>query len=757
MKAWINRFLKGMNDNVAFKISFAFFTVFVVFIMMLLMVYYSSSRVIIEKQKTVNGNLMNLYVQRIDNIWEKTDAVLYGLSSELAEYKDYENLSIENRLKLLNMQYLTFGTELDFASVYIYLKNSNTIVSVNSQISSIDIFSDRSWIEPYNNAGFLGYSTFYIYNRTNDRNNTEVLTAIREFPLESQVKSGALILNLERRSLFSDFYENIQDDELIFVCDDKGKLIFGDDESFNEYEVLLDEELSEGVVKRVGGRRMFLTEVSSSYNNWRYIKVQSYSSLLSELVGLKIVLAFMIAMALAAVVVAVYALNRKVAKPIVSLIEKINENEILQTELYKKYNELEYLDSAIELLLESKKLYNSEEKNHRENSMRSILVSICANEKISEEELLKIHFNAGSFFVATVVRISSYDEIADKAGLKNMLLKRLKEAETDELNILAGYISEDTMLALVCMKNSEKRAAFKEKLKFLKTEVENETQAVLSIGIGNAYTGTEKINETYREAMNVLHFAVFANQNDVVDAASYAVQKGNIDYKETIRIEIEYVKYLKKADYEKTVECLVKIINQMPQNVEVAENLSGLLWRFADDIFAVMNEMGISPMSAIEYDYDECYERFLRTQSLDELKKMLFGMVQRLTNYIKERRESTNEDVMDSIRKYIEEHFEKNVTLDEISEMVHLSPNYVSTLFRKQYNKSFSAYVNELKMEKAVWWLTYTDKNVDEISGKLGYANFRSFIRAFKNRYNVTPSQYRKEAALEKMNRETPM
>lgn len=752
MKAWKNFFQKGNNDSVAVKITFAFLTTILAMIVLLNVVYFSSSQVIIEKQKNVNSNLMKLYVQNIDNILQRSDATLYELSAELARYDGYENFNIEEKLNLLNMSSLTLGTEFDFVSVYIYFKESNMIVEGNVSINSLETFADRNWLVPYNDAGFLGYSTFYIYNRTNEKTEAEVLTAIRDFPLESQTKTGALILNIERKSLFADFYENMTADEFAFICDGDGNLIFGDSELYGEYEDLMDFDPGEGVIKKINGRKMFITGLDSSYNNWKYIKVQSYSALVSELAGLKLVLALMIIIALVVMAVAFFSLNRKVYRPIASLVEKISENEVLQTELYKQYNEFEYLESAIELLVEDRKIHSSGEQSHRENSIRSILVSICADEPISAEELESVHFNPEASFTVAAVRIAAYEQVKDKAEFKNSLLGKLKAMESGELRLISGYISEDTLLSLISMSETNDHGILKEKMKQLMEETESEAEAAVSVGIGNVRAGTEGISESYREAFNALRFSVFTNRHDIIDPAEHSVPQMNVDYKETIRIEIDYVQYLKKADYDGATKCLQEIIYQMPRSASVAKNLSGLLWRFAEDIFSLMNETGISPMSAIGQSYEECYEAFLRLDSLSELENMLFALVEGFTTYSRERRENGNEDVIDSIRRYVEENFDKNISLDKISEMVHLSPNYISTLFRKQYNKSFSAYVSELKMEKAVYWLCHTDKNVDEISDRLGYANFRSFIRAFKNRYGVTPSQYRKETVLERMN-----
>lgn len=104
---------------------------------------------------------------------------------------------------------------------------------------------------------------------------------------------------------------------------------------------------------------------------------------------------------------------------------------------------------------------------------------------------------------------------------------------------------------------------------------------------------------------------------------------------------------------------------------------------------------------------------------------------------------STRTSVVD-ILQYVEEHYE-STTLVEIAEHFHFHPNYLSRLLKNNFNKTYSQMILELRLRKARLLLENTDFQVRSIAEECGYSNFNHFYRKFKEQYNVTPADYRKQ------------
>jgi two-component system, response regulator YesN len=108
-----------------------------------------------------------------------------------------------------------------------------------------------------------------------------------------------------------------------------------------------------------------------------------------------------------------------------------------------------------------------------------------------------------------------------------------------------------------------------------------------------------------------------------------------------------------------------------------------------------------------------------------------------------EKKEKKVKGIINKIKYLIEKNFHKNITLKEASDIVYLSPKYISRLFKEKAGTGFREYKLKVKMDKARELLKKTDYNINEISTKTGYLNIESFITSFKKTTGCTPTEYR--------------
>lgn len=92
---------------------------------------------------------------------------------------------------------------------------------------------------------------------------------------------------------------------------------------------------------------------------------------------------------------------------------------------------------------------------------------------------------------------------------------------------------------------------------------------------------------------------------------------------------------------------------------------------------------------------------------------------------------------------YIEEHYNKPLTLQSLADHFHFNPSYLSTYFSKHHHQSFSEYLNHLRIEKAKELLGNTNLSISVISEKVGYSEPSYFTKVFKKALNQSPRNYR--------------
>lgn len=101
---------------------------------------------------------------------------------------------------------------------------------------------------------------------------------------------------------------------------------------------------------------------------------------------------------------------------------------------------------------------------------------------------------------------------------------------------------------------------------------------------------------------------------------------------------------------------------------------------------------------------------------------------------------------LNNIVHYINDHYQEQLTLADLSAQEHLSMPYLSRFFETYMGVNFSTYYTSIRLEHAIRDLLYSDDSVENIALNHGFSDPRAFVRAFKKKYGMIPSLYRKEA-----------
>ena len=96
-------------------------------------------------------------------------------------------------------------------------------------------------------------------------------------------------------------------------------------------------------------------------------------------------------------------------------------------------------------------------------------------------------------------------------------------------------------------------------------------------------------------------------------------------------------------------------------------------------------------------------------------------------------------------KKFIERYFESDISRNQVSEYVHLHPDYLDRLFKAELNMSVAYFIREKKIAKAQKQLRTTSMSISEIAFQEGYTNLSNFTEAFKRITGLTPQEYRKK------------
>ncbi|MCL4514747.1 MAG: AraC family transcriptional regulator [Firmicutes bacterium] len=104
----------------------------------------------------------------------------------------------------------------------------------------------------------------------------------------------------------------------------------------------------------------------------------------------------------------------------------------------------------------------------------------------------------------------------------------------------------------------------------------------------------------------------------------------------------------------------------------------------------------------------------------------------------------TNRIKMQPALNYIHQHFMKNITLEEVSSIVHMSESRFRHFFKEVTYIGFKEYITYLRINEAKKLLLTTDMSISEIGNNIGLSNIYQFYKQFEKYISMTPAKYRK-------------
>lgn len=116
-----------------------------------------------------------------------------------------------------------------------------------------------------------------------------------------------------------------------------------------------------------------------------------------------------------------------------------------------------------------------------------------------------------------------------------------------------------------------------------------------------------------------------------------------------------------------------------------------------------------------------------------------------LSTQFSEMNDFQNSERIKKVYEYIQENYSRKISLEEISQLVNMSPVSFNRFIKKRTGKTFINYVNDTRISYASRWLIESEKSIGEISYQCGFNNIANFNRIFKKSKECTPSEFRKE------------
>lgn len=159
--------------------------------------------------------------------------------------------------------------------------------------------------------------------------------------------------------------------------------------------------------------------------------------------------------------------------------------------------------------------------------------------------------------------------------------------------------------------------------------------------------------------------------------------------------------------------------------------------------FYVYWESQVQEMASAYHLELEAFPHFSRFASLNEMQEYLQKVLKQMEAAVQT---ATNKyaHILSIAKQYVQNNYNRDISMDEVAEMVSMSYSYFSRVFKEQLHQSFSEYVLSVRMREAKRLMEEDPAiKIKEVAELVGYESVYTFSRAYKQYYHVSPKQDR--------------
>lgn len=319
----------------------------------------------------------------------------------------------------------------------------------------------------------------------------------------------------------------------------------------------------------------------------------------------------------------------------------------------------------------------------------------------------------------------------------DLLREYLKEAYP---GVILGMAMANKLPGLVpCDKGQmayEERIALIEKSREIVRELKKRTQISFRIGI-SAVAPLEEAREAYKEATNALIMTTgsVAHADDLPIGCTHEetypldlekklfseVKNGEADH--AVATAETYFDMVAKQYGEYMMNIRLKVLEFVLYAEYIAYNSGGMTYEFCDRAEYLPTVMEIDDMHT--------------------LRSWFTGKIGTASRNVSTKASEKSLGAVETAKTYMQNNYSRDISLDEVSAAVNISPYYFSKIFKEDVGEGFVEYLTRIRMDKAKELLTTTECSMKEICSMVGYADPNYFSRTFKKNVGVTPTEYK--------------
>lgn len=358
---------------------------------------------------------------------------------------------------------------------------------------------------------------------------------------------------------------------------------------------------------------------------------------------------------------------------------------------------------------------------------------------------------SGDYYTTCVVQVDDFyeDKMTKRSSeieLRKIALLDMVEEIQKQYPFGTFFLYKDYVVIILSMTAQSEQ----EFLKFVMSTMDKLKQGIsrfldftVSMGIGYIVSGLAELKRSYDSALYAHDYKLLLGKNQILYINDLEPNQGDsLVFGEVEQIALR--RLLKTGPVEEYKEYVTQLLNKTIANNYRKEDIQIYILEIMAQHFKIGKENeSVTQPSGQKVTLQNVLDNL---NQISYIQTVMINLGVYIIEAAQNRRSDTSKSLIMLAKDYIKDHFhDDQLSLESISEQLHYSPNYFSSIFKKETGSPFMKFLTDIRLEKAKELILTTDQKNIDIALEVGFSSANYFAFCFKKEFGISPSQYKKQ------------
>ncbi|RED40162.1 helix-turn-helix domain-containing protein [Paenibacillus sp. VMFN-D1] len=770
--------LRKYNRSVIVTWLISYITVLMVPILISIVLYFityqqvktetnrSNALLLEQMEMSIDSKLKGLEQLSLEIALNRNISSFSSVDPPLSDAHYYDLFQISESLR-------TYKNANDYIEqIYVMYTNSDTVISTYDHMNRQGLFqklrqqddtSFDQWNSLFERKYVNGYTPMTFWDGGTA---TPVVVFARSLVFNTPGQPPAIVLFVMKDSKLIESAPR-HPDARMFILDTESRYIAARTDPGLLPQHLTYGELrdQQGIVyKDVQEQQAAVSYITSKITGWKYVSVLPASLFNEKMQYMRKLIWISIGMCFLVGGVICVLFLRKNYMPIQVMLQSLSHKFGLRFD--GGSSEYSFLQGAIQHYFTEKEDMRARLDQHR-NTIRAHLIRRLLKGSIEREALLHeslaahhIQFSSDRF-VVILMSVDGFGKF-EQYGQNGLADQKEQMLHFILTNVLVDAAAEDAAIyttemndVLACIVNFHKSdSEERERLTLhrisaqVREFMQEQMQVELTIAVGEVYSDIYGIAQSYHEALDALEYRIVLGSGQFIRYRDTQLnQAPPHHYYFPLSVEQQLIYVVKSGNYAKA-EALIEDIFQKnftghPVSVPLAKCL---MYNMASTMLNTVDEVSVTGKRSLEAHLLDV-EPLLSCEHVPQMKEQLKDKLSQVCSWIQAEKRDHHRYLIEDVQRYIENHLhDPNLNISMIGDVFRMTPSYISRLYKDHTGEALLDTINRLRLAEAKSLLKHNKLTVNEVAGRVGYADVSTFVRTFKKFEGITPGAFQKAA-----------